>query len=160
MVIGTPVANRGRMEIEGLIGFFVNTLAMRVEVSGPGDGGRVAGAGEGGDVGGAAASGHTVRAGGGVGAAGEEPGAQSAVPGDVRWQNNPAAAAGTAGSGDTASALWRLMSMAKFDLTLFIAGSGRGDRWRSGVCDSAVRAGDDGAVPGVFAASAGRDGGG
>ncbi len=34
VVIGTPVANRGRSEIEGLIGFFVNTLAIRVDVSG------------------------------------------------------------------------------------------------------------------------------
>ena len=34
IVIGTPVANRGRMEIEGLIGFFVNTLALRLDVSG------------------------------------------------------------------------------------------------------------------------------
>ena len=34
VVIGTPVANRGRSEIEGLIGFFVNTLALRLDVSG------------------------------------------------------------------------------------------------------------------------------
>jgi amino acid adenylation domain-containing protein len=34
VVIGTPSANRGRSEIEGLIGFFVNTLALRVELSG------------------------------------------------------------------------------------------------------------------------------
>jgi amino acid adenylation domain-containing protein len=33
IVIGTPVANRGRVEIERLIGFFVNTLALRVDVS-------------------------------------------------------------------------------------------------------------------------------
>jgi amino acid adenylation domain-containing protein len=33
VVIGTPTANRGRAEIEGLIGFFVNTLALRVDVS-------------------------------------------------------------------------------------------------------------------------------
>jgi amino acid adenylation domain-containing protein len=35
VVIGTPSANRGRGEIEGLIGFFVNTLAVRVDLSGP-----------------------------------------------------------------------------------------------------------------------------
>ena len=29
IVVGTPVANRGRPELEGLIGFFVNTLALR-----------------------------------------------------------------------------------------------------------------------------------
>ncbi|HET9366280.1 MAG TPA: amino acid adenylation domain-containing protein, partial [Candidatus Angelobacter sp.] len=34
VVIGTPVANRERAEIEGLIGFFVNTLALRVDVGG------------------------------------------------------------------------------------------------------------------------------
>ena len=33
VVIGTPVANRERVEIEGLIGFFVNTLPLRVDVS-------------------------------------------------------------------------------------------------------------------------------
>ncbi|MFN4938405.1 condensation domain-containing protein, partial [Bradyrhizobium sp.] len=35
VVIGSPVANRGRAEIDGLIGFFVNTLALRVDLSGP-----------------------------------------------------------------------------------------------------------------------------
>ncbi|WP_052688195.1 condensation domain-containing protein [Xanthomonas sp. MUS 060] len=34
VVVGSPVANRGRSETEGLIGFFVNTLALRVELSG------------------------------------------------------------------------------------------------------------------------------
>jgi amino acid adenylation domain-containing protein len=34
VVIGTPTAGRGRVEIEGLIGFFVNTLALRVDLSG------------------------------------------------------------------------------------------------------------------------------
>src|SRR5215207_2545869 len=34
IVVGAPVANRGRMEIEGLIGFFVNTLALRFDMSG------------------------------------------------------------------------------------------------------------------------------
>ncbi|PHM69304.1 Amino acid adenylation [Xenorhabdus kozodoii] len=32
VVIGTPVANRPQHELEGLIGFFVNTLALRVTV--------------------------------------------------------------------------------------------------------------------------------
>ncbi|MEQ1514841.1 MAG: condensation domain-containing protein, partial [Lysobacteraceae bacterium] len=32
VVIGTPVANRQRREVEGLIGFFVNTLALRMRV--------------------------------------------------------------------------------------------------------------------------------
>jgi hypothetical protein len=34
VVIGTPSANRGRAEIEHLIGFFVNTLAVRLNLSG------------------------------------------------------------------------------------------------------------------------------
>jgi amino acid adenylation domain-containing protein len=32
VVIGTPVANRQRTEVEGLIGFFVNTLALRARL--------------------------------------------------------------------------------------------------------------------------------
>ncbi|RYF13514.1 MAG: amino acid adenylation domain-containing protein, partial [Comamonadaceae bacterium] len=34
VVIGTPVANRTRTEVEPLIGFFVNTLALRIDLSG------------------------------------------------------------------------------------------------------------------------------
>lgn len=34
IVTGTPVANRARAEIEDLIGFFVNTLAIRINLSG------------------------------------------------------------------------------------------------------------------------------
>ncbi|NBF06090.1 amino acid adenylation domain-containing protein [Pseudomonas sp. Fl5BN2] len=34
LVIGSPVANRMRAEVEGLIGLFVNTLALRLDVSG------------------------------------------------------------------------------------------------------------------------------
>ncbi|MBO9881277.1 condensation domain-containing protein, partial [Xanthomonas sp. D-109] len=34
LVIGTPEANRSRLELEGLIGFFVNTLALRIDLSG------------------------------------------------------------------------------------------------------------------------------
>ncbi|HKS14132.1 MAG TPA: amino acid adenylation domain-containing protein [Pseudomonas sp.] len=34
VVIGGPVAGRGRSELEGLIGLFVNTLAVRVEITG------------------------------------------------------------------------------------------------------------------------------
>ncbi|TCU64273.1 amino acid adenylation domain-containing protein [Bradyrhizobium sp. R2.2-H] len=33
IVIGTPTANRNRPEIEGLIGFFVNMLAVRIDLS-------------------------------------------------------------------------------------------------------------------------------
>ena len=34
VVMGTPIANRGRAEVEGLIGFFANTLALRVDLAG------------------------------------------------------------------------------------------------------------------------------
>ena len=37
LVIGTPVANRTRAEVEGLIGVFINTLALRVDLSGDPD---------------------------------------------------------------------------------------------------------------------------
>src|SRR6202042_3010983 len=33
VVVGTPIANRTRKEVEGLIGFFVNTLAMRTTIA-------------------------------------------------------------------------------------------------------------------------------
>ncbi|MBN1203855.1 MAG: amino acid adenylation domain-containing protein [Myxococcaceae bacterium] len=33
LVVGTPIANRTRVELEGLIGFFVNTLALRTRLS-------------------------------------------------------------------------------------------------------------------------------
>ncbi|HEY4587874.1 MAG TPA: condensation domain-containing protein, partial [Thermoanaerobaculia bacterium] len=34
VVMGTPIANRGRPELEALIGFFANTLALRVDLAG------------------------------------------------------------------------------------------------------------------------------
>jgi amino acid adenylation domain-containing protein len=34
VVVGTPVANRDRAEVEGLIGLFVNTLVLRTDLSG------------------------------------------------------------------------------------------------------------------------------
>jgi len=34
LIVGTPVANRNRAEVEGLIGFFINTLVMRNDLSG------------------------------------------------------------------------------------------------------------------------------
>ncbi|WP_422824115.1 amino acid adenylation domain-containing protein, partial [Xenorhabdus entomophaga] len=37
LVIGTPCAGRGRQEIESLVGFFVNVLALRIDLSGTPD---------------------------------------------------------------------------------------------------------------------------
>jgi amino acid adenylation domain-containing protein len=34
MLIGTPIANRNRTEVEGLIGLFINTLVLRTDLSG------------------------------------------------------------------------------------------------------------------------------
>jgi amino acid adenylation domain-containing protein len=34
VVVGSPVAGRGRRELEGLVGFFVNTVALRTDLSG------------------------------------------------------------------------------------------------------------------------------
>ena len=34
LIVGSPIANRHRKELEGLIGFFVNTLAIRTDLSG------------------------------------------------------------------------------------------------------------------------------
>jgi amino acid adenylation domain-containing protein len=34
LIVGTPVANRNRLETEGLIGFFVNALVLRTDLSG------------------------------------------------------------------------------------------------------------------------------
>ncbi len=34
LVVGTPIANRNRVDIEGLIGFFVNTLVLRTRIGG------------------------------------------------------------------------------------------------------------------------------
>lgn len=34
IVVGVPIANRNRLETEGLIGFFINTLALRTDLSG------------------------------------------------------------------------------------------------------------------------------
>ena len=34
IIVGTPIAGRNRAELEGLIGFFINTIVMRTDLSG------------------------------------------------------------------------------------------------------------------------------
>lgn len=34
IVVGTPLANRNQSELEGVIGYFVNTAALRTDLSG------------------------------------------------------------------------------------------------------------------------------
>jgi len=34
IVVGTPMANRSQPELEGLIGYFVNTAALRTDLAG------------------------------------------------------------------------------------------------------------------------------
>ena len=35
IVVGTPLANRSCPELEPLIGYFINTVALRTDLSGP-----------------------------------------------------------------------------------------------------------------------------
>ena len=84
VVIGAPTANRNRVEIEGLIGFFVNTLALRVDVSGAPTVGELLERVKRQVACGAAASGHPLRTGSGAGAACAQFIAQPRIPGDVR----------------------------------------------------------------------------
>ena len=128
VVIGTPERQpRRATEIEGLIGFFVNTLALRVDLSGAPTRGGAAGAGEGAGAGGAAEPGHPLRAGGGAGAAGAQPGAHPALPGDVRLAERAGGQAGAAGAAGVAALGGRRQHVtAKFDLSLSLGeASGR-----------------------------------
>ena len=84
VVVGTPTANRGRARDRGADRLLrQHAGAARGPLRRAHRGG-AAGAGEGAGAGGAAAPGHPLRAGGGAGAAGAQPGAHPALPGDVR----------------------------------------------------------------------------
>ena len=80
--VGSPIANRQYGETEGLIGMFVNTLALRSQVERRRELRRTAGEGEGDLPGSVRASGRAVREGGGRAAPAAQPGRQPAVPGD------------------------------------------------------------------------------
>ena len=116
VVVGTPIADRNRAEIEGLIGFFVNTLALRVDCPGEPTLPRAAGAGAAQRWG--PSSTRTCPSSSwwrrcSRRAAWRTP----AVPGDVRLQQGSAGGAGAARA-DAVAAGRRRRSTAKFDLTL------------------------------------------
>jgi non-ribosomal peptide synthetase component F len=116
--VGVPVANRNRVETEGLIGFFVNTQVLKAEFDGqqtfrsllqqvksragcPG------------------ASGPAVRATGRCAATGAQPEPQPAVPGDVQPPEPGASGAGRHRLPKLAiEGLPWASSTAQFDLTL------------------------------------------
>ena len=60
VAVGVPVANRTRVETEGLIGFFVNTLVLRVDLARRPELPRGLGAGAGGGAGGLRPAGRAV----------------------------------------------------------------------------------------------------
>ncbi len=70
IVVGSPIAGRTHRELEGLIGFFVNTLALRTRPWGRSELQGAAGAGEGDGARGLCAPGRSVREAGGGTAAG------------------------------------------------------------------------------------------
>ena len=84
IVIGVPAANRGRREVEGLIGFFVNTLALRIDLSGRAERDRAARSRPRRDARRAGPSGSSVRAGRGADLAGSSARPHAVVPGHVR----------------------------------------------------------------------------
>ena len=105
-----PIANRTRRETEGLIGFFVNTLALRTDLSGNPSFRRAAGTGAGDDAGGVPAPGRALRAPGGGAAGGAQPEPHAAFPGDVlaqRRRRRRYAAVGRTGGGAVRSGSWR-----------------------------------------------------
>jgi acyl carrier protein len=103
VVVGTPIAGRNRRETEGLIGFFVNMLALRADLSGDPQLDGAAGAGAGDGAGSVRPPGAPLRAAGGGAGGGAQPGARARVPGGLhaepRRGSGRAAAGGRAGAG-------------------------------------------------------------
>ena len=141
VVIGSPAANRGRAETEGLIGFFVNTLALRIDLSGSPTVGELLSQGEGGEPCGAVEPGPAVRAGGGDRQPPRSLNHPALFQAMFAWQNNaqsrPAGLPGGEAIGVAASAY----AAAKFDLDAAVE---RDWKRRSPahlvLCDRSVRA--------------------
>ena len=156
--VGTPVAGRGRDEVEGLIGFFVNNLVMRADLSGDPSVRRDPGPGEGGVPRRVRPPGPSFREAGGGAAARPGPGTEPSLPGDVhaaerarraRRPRRPARVAPRPGGEDGA-----LRARAAR------AGMGRPAGDRADLPDRAVRAGDRTGIPRAVPPAAGEGGGG
>ena len=94
--IGTPVANRGRAELEELIGFFVNTLVLRTQIEPEASFETLLAQVRRHGAGGVRESGCAVRTAGGRAQAGAAPEPCAAVPGDADAAEHADAAAGVA----------------------------------------------------------------
>ena len=84
IAVGTPIAGRGRTELEGLIGFFVNTLVLRSNLAGNPDIHRVSRTGARDRAGRLRASGPSLREAGRGTLPQPRHQPQSAVPSDVQ----------------------------------------------------------------------------
>ena len=112
------MANRGRREIEPLIGFFVNTLALRVDLAGEPTVAELLAACARSRAGRAGPPGPAVRAGGGDPPAAARAWPHARVPGDVRLAEHSAAGRPRASPGCTLQPLRpRTAHGVKFDLT-------------------------------------------
>ena len=157
VVIGTPVANRSRVEIEGLIGCFVNTLALRVDVSGSPVVGELLkrvrvetlAAQEQQDI----PFEQVVEIVRPVRSLSQSPVFQAMFT----WQNAPEGTLEIPGV--AVQSLLRVPLWRRSLILALAAGSGGKDRGWSGVRHNAVRAEDDRAVYGILPQIVGRDGG-
>ena len=146
VVIGSPSANRGRAELEGLIGFFVNTLALRVDLSGSPSVAELLGRVKAVSLG---AQSHQDLPFEQVVEIVQPPRSLAHAPvfqAMFAWQNAPEGVARTARSGAVAGPKPPCCCQVR---SVAVAWRGRRrDRRRPGICHGLVRAGDDRALSG------------